>query len=129
MNASAWTARAALVKQLDSNQQAQREAAEKELVALGPERVVWGTDSTWYGSPQPLIDGFTQEQRFFIAWGQIWCETASEQDQRRRAREDPHSNGRWRTNGVLQNSEEFRKAFGCTTGQTAMAPERVCRVW
>ena len=30
----------------------------KLLVALGPERIVWGTDSTWYGSPQPLIDAF-----------------------------------------------------------------------
>jgi predicted TIM-barrel fold metal-dependent hydrolase len=38
-----------------------REAAHvlgKLLVALGPERIVWGTDSTWYGSPQPLIDAF-----------------------------------------------------------------------
>ena len=30
----------------------------KLLVALGPERIVWGTDSAWYGSPQPLIDAF-----------------------------------------------------------------------
>ena len=30
----------------------------KLLVTLGPERIVWGTDSTWYGSPQPLIDAF-----------------------------------------------------------------------
>jgi predicted TIM-barrel fold metal-dependent hydrolase len=30
----------------------------KVLVALGSERIVWGTDSTWYGSPQPLIDAF-----------------------------------------------------------------------
>jgi predicted TIM-barrel fold metal-dependent hydrolase len=30
----------------------------KLLVALGPERIVWGTDSTWYGSPQPLVDAF-----------------------------------------------------------------------
>jgi len=30
----------------------------KLLVALGSERIVWGTDSTWYGSPQPLIDAF-----------------------------------------------------------------------
>ena len=30
----------------------------KLLVALGPERIVWGTDSTWYGSPQALIDAF-----------------------------------------------------------------------
>ena len=30
----------------------------KLLRALGPDRIVWGTDSTWYGSPQPLIDAF-----------------------------------------------------------------------
>ena len=30
----------------------------KLLTALGPDRIVWGTDSTWYGSPQPLIDAF-----------------------------------------------------------------------
>jgi hypothetical protein len=30
----------------------------KLLVALGPERILWGTDSIWYGSPQPLIDAF-----------------------------------------------------------------------
>ncbi|HEY5171704.1 MAG TPA: amidohydrolase family protein [Acidimicrobiia bacterium] len=38
-----------------------REAAHvlgKLLVALGPERIVWGTDSAWYGSPQALIDAF-----------------------------------------------------------------------
>src|SRR5207237_2414345 len=38
-----------------------REAAHvlgKLLVALGPDRILWGTDSTWYGSPQPLIDAF-----------------------------------------------------------------------
>jgi hypothetical protein len=38
-----------------------REAAHvlgKLLNALGPERIVWGTDSVWYGSPQPLIDAF-----------------------------------------------------------------------
>jgi predicted TIM-barrel fold metal-dependent hydrolase len=38
-----------------------REAAHvlgKLLAAVGPDRIVWGTDSTWYGSPQPLIDAF-----------------------------------------------------------------------
>jgi predicted TIM-barrel fold metal-dependent hydrolase len=30
----------------------------KLLVALGPERILWGTDSIWYGSPQPLVDAF-----------------------------------------------------------------------
>jgi predicted TIM-barrel fold metal-dependent hydrolase len=30
----------------------------KLLVALGPDRIVWGTDCAWYGSPQPLMDAF-----------------------------------------------------------------------
>ena len=78
--------------------------------------------------PQPAIDGFTPQQRFFLAWAQVWCENASEQDFLRRAQEDTHSSGRWRTNGVLQNSDEFRKAFGCAPG-TPMAPVNACRVW
>jgi predicted metalloendopeptidase len=78
--------------------------------------------------PQPRIDGFTPQQRFFLAWAQVWCENASEQDQLRRAQEDTHASGRWRANGVLQNFEEFRKAFGCAAG-TPMAPANACRVW
>jgi putative endopeptidase len=77
---------------------------------------------------QPQIDGFTPQQRFFLAWAQVWCENASDQDFQRRAQEDTHSSGRWRANGVLQNSEEFRKAFGCQPG-TPMAPANACRVW
>jgi putative endopeptidase len=78
--------------------------------------------------PQPAIDGFTPDQRFFIAWAQNWCENATDQDFRRRAQEDVHASGRWRANGVLQNSDEFRKAFGCSVG-TPMAPAKECRVW
>jgi predicted metalloendopeptidase len=78
--------------------------------------------------PQPAIDGFTPEQRFFIGYAQVWCENATEQDFRRRAQEDVHASGRWRVNGVLQNMPEFRKAFGCAVG-TPMAPANVCKVW
>lgn len=78
--------------------------------------------------PQPAIDGFTPPQRFFLAWAQVWCENASEQDFRRRAQEDNHSSGRWRANGVLMNLPEFRQAFGCQVG-TPMAPANTCRVW
>ena len=79
-------------------------------------------------APPPPIDGFTPEQRFFIAYAQVWCENATDQDFRRRAQEDVHSSGRWRANGVLQNMPEFRKAFGCKEG-TPMAPVNACRVW
>ena len=79
-------------------------------------------------APQPPIDGFAPDQRFFIAYAQIWCENATDQDFRRRAQEDVHASGRWRANGVLRNMPEFRKAFGCREG-TPMAPVNVCRVW
>jgi putative endopeptidase len=78
--------------------------------------------------PQPAIDGFSPEQRFFLSWAQAWCENATDENIRRRAQEDFHSSGKWRANGVLQNSEEFRKAFGCQAG-TPMAPANACRVW
>ena len=78
--------------------------------------------------PQPAIDGFTPDQRFFIAYAQVWCENATDQDFRRRAQEDVHASGRWRANGVLQNMPEFRKAFDCKEG-TPMAPLNACRVW
>jgi putative endopeptidase len=76
----------------------------------------------------PLIDGFTPQQRFFLAWAQAWCTNATEQDARRQVQEDTHAPGKWRANGVLHNSQEFRDAFTCKLG-TPMAPENTCRVW
>ncbi len=74
------------------------------------------------------IDGFTPAQRFFIGFGQVWCENQREQVARMRAKVDPHSSGQWRTNGSVQNFDEFGKAFGCKAGQ-AMMPANACRVW
>jgi putative endopeptidase len=74
------------------------------------------------------IDGYTPEQRFFLAFGQVWCENTTEQAARVRAKTDPHSSGEWRTKGTVQNFDEFGKAFGCKVGQPMM-PTNSCRVW
>jgi len=74
------------------------------------------------------IDGFTQQQRLFLGFGQIWCMNRTEEASRMRATTDPHSPGKYRANGVLSNMPEFRQAFGCTEGQP-MAPAKECRVW
>ncbi len=74
------------------------------------------------------IDGYTPAQRYFISWGQVWCENTREQAARLRAKTDPHSSGQWRVNGTVQNFDEFGKAFGCKVGQPMM-PENSCRVW
>ena len=77
---------------------------------------------------QDVVDGYTPAQRFFISFGQVWCENRTEQVARVRAKTDPHSSGQWRTNGTVQNFDEFGKAFGCKVGQPMM-PEKSCRVW
>jgi putative endopeptidase len=74
------------------------------------------------------IDGYTEEQRFFIGFAQVWCQNQTEEEGRQRALTDPHSPGKWRTNGSVQNFEEFGKAFSCHKGQP-MYPEKSCRVW
>jgi putative endopeptidase len=73
-------------------------------------------------------DGFTPEQRFFLGFAQIWCENRTPESSRLLAKTDPHSPGRYRVNGTVQNDEEFAKAFGCKAGQK-MVSANACRVW
>ena len=73
-------------------------------------------------------DGYTPEQRFFIGFGQVWCQNQTEQSARVLAKTDPHSSGEWRVKGTVENFDEFGKAFGCKVGQPMM-PTNTCRVW
>ena len=74
------------------------------------------------------IDGYTEAQRYFLGFAQVWCQNQTEQSARQSALVDPHSPGRWRVNGTVQNFDEFGKAFGCRKGQP-MYPVNSCRVW
>jgi putative endopeptidase len=74
------------------------------------------------------IDDYTEAQRYFLGFAQVWCQNQTDQAARQSAIVDPHSPGRWRTNGSVQNFDEFGKAFGCKEGQP-MYPEHSCRVW
>lgn len=84
------------------------------------------------GQEAPLdtqtIKGFTPEQRLFIGYGQIWCENASPESLRLQVLTNPHSPGRFRVNGVMQNSDDFAKAFSCKAGDK-MVSENACHVW
>jgi putative endopeptidase len=75
------------------------------------------------------IDGYTPEQRFFLAYGQVWCQNITEQAARVRAKTDPHSSGEWRVKGAVENFDAFGKAFGCHAGQAMMPADGGCRVW
>jgi putative endopeptidase len=76
----------------------------------------------------PKVDGFTTEQRFFLAYAQSNCENEADELLRLGAQTDPHSPPKFRVNGIVQNMPEFQKAFGCRLGRP-MARKPACRVW
>jgi putative endopeptidase len=79
-------------------------------------------------SIEDKIDGYSEAQRYFLGFAQVWCQNQTEQSARQAALTDPHSPGRWRVNGSVQNFDAFGKAFGCKQGQP-MFPAKSCRVW
>jgi putative endopeptidase len=87
-------------------------------------------EKAFKGAVPPPVDGLTVPQRFFVAYAQSWCGSATEQDERRRALTDPHSPPEFRVNGVAVNQPEFAKAFSCPAGSPMVPPpEKICRVW
>jgi endothelin-converting enzyme/putative endopeptidase len=80
------------------------------------------------GKEGEKIDGFTPEQRFFLGFGRVWCEKQRPEFLRMQVSTNPHSPGRYRVNGVVQNMPEFEKAWGCKAGQPMVA-ENACHVW
>lgn len=82
------------------------------------------------GKPRTNIDGFTPEQRFFLAWAQIWRRNARPEALRLQVRTDPHAAAQFRTNGPLSNMVEFKDAFGCPDGSAMVRPADVqAKIW
>ncbi|HEX8814439.1 MAG TPA: M13 family metallopeptidase [Terriglobales bacterium] len=74
------------------------------------------------------IDGYTPEQRYFLGFARVWCELRRPEFSRSTILTDPHSPGKFRVNGTVQNMPEFEKAWGCKAGQP-MVSANACRVW
>ena len=68
------------------------------------------------GKERKLIDGLTPEQRFFIAWSQVWRTNTRDNEAKRLVTVDPHAPGRFRAIGPLVNLQEFYDAFGIKEG-------------
>jgi putative endopeptidase len=68
------------------------------------------------GRPRTLIDGFTPEQRFFLAYAQARRAVFRDPQLRLMVQTDPHSPNEFRVNGPLSNMPEFAAAFGCKAG-------------
>jgi putative endopeptidase len=75
-----------------------------------------------------IADGFTEDQQFFLGFGQAWCAKTRPDYERLLAMADVHAPPRWRINGALAATPDFARAFRCKTG-SKMAPARQCVVW
>jgi predicted metalloendopeptidase len=80
------------------------------------------------GKAGETIGGYTPDQRFFLGFGRVWCELRRPEYARAQVTTNPHSPGKWRVDGVVQNMPEFDDAFGCKKGQP-MVSENACHVW
>jgi putative endopeptidase len=77
-----------------------------------------------------LIDGFTPEQRFFIAYAQSFRVHSRPENLRTRVKVDPHSPENWRVDGPLSDMEAFAKAFGCKPGDPMVRARNVVpNIW
>jgi putative endopeptidase len=82
------------------------------------------------GKPRELIDGFTPEQRFFLAYAQARRAVFRPQQMRLMVQTDPHSPNEFRVNGPLSNMPEFAAAFGCKQGDPMVRPDDVrAKIW
>lgn len=76
------------------------------------------------------IDGFTPEQRFYLAYANVWAANIREAEILQRTQNDPHSLGRWRVNATLRNIEPFFNAFDIKEGDAMYrAPEDRVVIW
>jgi predicted metalloendopeptidase len=78
--------------------------------------------------PPPQVDGLSDDQLYFLAYGQSWCGKYTPESLETRAHSDPHSPARWRVNGVVVNLPAFAEAYECAAG-TPMNPGKTCSVW
>lgn len=82
------------------------------------------------GKPRPLIDGYTPEQRFFLAYGQIWASTDRPEFVRLMVNLNPHPLNRFRAIAAPSNMPAFAKAFGCKEGDAMVRPAALrCKIW
>ncbi len=75
------------------------------------------------GSQLPVIDGFTPEQRFFLAYSGVWAGNITDEEIRNRTKSDPHALGRWRVNGALPHIDAWYEAFGVKQGDKMFIPK------
>ncbi|MEA1874929.1 MAG: M13 family metallopeptidase [Bacteroidota bacterium] len=83
------------------------------------------------GKDEPIkINGFTADQRFFLAYAKVWAQNITDQEIMRRIKEDVHSLGEWRVNGQVPGIKAFHDAFDVQPGDSMYLPEAAwTKIW
>ena len=80
--------------------------------------------------PLGEVNGFTPEQRFFLAYAGVWAQNITEEAIRDLTARDPHSLGEWRVNGALPHIDAWYDAFGITEKDPLFVPkEKRVTIW
>ncbi|MAK62966.1 MAG: zinc metalloprotease [Ponticaulis sp.] len=82
------------------------------------------------GEEPPVIDGVTGDQRFFMAWAQVWRALYREERTRTQLATDPHSPPQYRINGIVRNMDAWYEAFDVKEGDALyLPPEERISIW
>jgi putative endopeptidase len=81
------------------------------------------------GAEPAAIDGFTADQRFYLAYAGLWAQNIRDEEAARLTKIDEHSLGKWRVDGALKNLDTFYTAFGITDGAMYLRPEKRVTIW
>ena len=88
-----------------------------------------GYHASLQGKPAPVVDGFTGDQRFFLAYAQAWRTKQREDALRNQLASNPHSPAKFRVIGPLRNVDAWYTSFDVGGGKYALKPEDRARIW
>ena len=102
----------------------------ENIADQGGLRVAWTAFHNALGdsTPEP-IDGFTADQRFYLAYTALWGQNIRDEEIARLTKIDVHSLGKWRVNATLRNLQSFCDAFGITDGAMFLPEEERVVIW
>ena len=104
----------------------------ENIADIGGVKLAYKAYRDWRATQDPApparVGGFTDDQLYFLAYGQSWCATLTPELLETLAHTNPHSPPRWRVNGVVADQPGFAEAYHCAAG-TPMHPKKSCTVW
>jgi len=102
----------------------------ENIADLGGLTLAYYAYQNWKGDKEiEPIDGFTDEQRVFLGWAQVWQSNGRDEYFKNQVTTDPHSPAEFRVSGTVSNMPEFKAAFGCEAGENLKPAGEEITIW